>query len=289
MTAETGFQPDFNHISDAFAEEGDFTENLPFSDLNRWISEDSLIKEAAGAFRIWGRLHEIRALSFLSYVGPNPEKQYFIGYTHSRLDHSLVVSIAAGEIARLNNLSQTDRNTLEIAGLLHDIATPALGDATKSIDSDNLGEEKFWQELLDKKGRAFLKEREIKIETIDEIIKNRGILGQILDIADRITYTMKDLHNVIGETESKINIHPYLIELRYPLSHYPQIGNIYKDVVVDQNKGTVFLQTPINLVYSCFLGLLCIGIYTWNRRVREEIFLSQILLNLYIQRVTHDL
>src|SRR3989344_5934663 len=193
MTRETGLQPDFNHISDVVAEEGDFHENLPFSDLNRWIPENSLIKKAADVFKIWGRLHEIRALSFLSYVGPDPEQQYFIGYSHDRLDHSLVVAMTAGDIGRLNNLPQKDIDTLEASGLLHDIATSALGDATKSIDPDNLDEERFWQELLSENGERFIKEEGLKKESINDIIKNRGTLGQILDIADLIPYTMKDL------------------------------------------------------------------------------------------------
>ena len=42
---------------------------------------------------------------------------------------------------------------------MHDIATPALGDAAKSIDPDNLDEEKFWHEVLDEKGKEFLRKK----------------------------------------------------------------------------------------------------------------------------------
>jgi len=282
MIREIGHQLDFNHISDVFTEEEDFFEFLPFSDLKRWTPTDSLLTKASNAFKIRERLHEIRALSFLSYVGPNPEQQYFIGYSHDRLDHSLVVAITAGEIGRLNNLPQKDIDTLEASGLLHDIATSALGDATKSIDPDNLDEEKFWQELLDKKGRTFLKERGIKIETIDGIIKNRGVLGQILDIADRITYTMKDLHNVVGAAESKINIHPYLIELRYPLSHHPQIGNIYKDVIVDQKKDIVFFADPKRLgVFLLLRALMHRHLYMESTSQGRDIFVANLIKPLY--------
>ena len=150
-------QSHFMDISDEF-EDGEFHEFLPFSDLNRWIDEDDFLFRASVAFGIWSRLNGIRALSFLSYVGPSPEIQYFTGYAHNRLSHSLAVGMTAGEIGRLNNLPQVSVNYLKASGNLHDIATPALGDATKSIDPDNLDEERFWQELLSENGERFIKE-----------------------------------------------------------------------------------------------------------------------------------
>ena len=69
------------------------------------------------------------------------------------------------------------------------------------------------------------------------------ISDKYLDIAGRVTYTTKDLGEVFGYVESKVNISPYLIELRYPLSHYPNIGNIYKDVVIDQKRIGIFFRS----------------------------------------------
>ncbi len=243
-----GHQPSFSLVFDEF-EEGSFREFLPFSDLNRWVEENSFLDRAATALGVWGRLGQIRALSFLSYVGPSPEMQYFTGYTHHRLDHSLVVAMVAGEIGRRNNLSQSNIKLLETAGLLHDIAIPALGDAIKSVDPENLDEEKFWHECLDDKGKKFLKDEGLDIQELDRTITNGGVPGQILDIADRLTYTMKDLYHTV-DVGNKINVNPYLIEIRYPLSHHPNIGNVYKDVSVDQKKAWCFLQ--IRKVLACF-------------------------------------
>jgi len=274
-------QSHFRSVSDEF-EEGDFNIHLPYSDLGRWISDDSVLAQAASAFRIWGRLNEIRALSFLSYVGPEQEKQYFTGYPHHRLDHSLVVGLTAGEIGRHNNLLQQQIDTLEIAGILHDIATPALGDATKSIDPTNLDEEKFWYEVLGKKGKKFLRQQGLRRKTLDEIIKNQGILGQVLDIADRIIYTMKDLHEVIGTVGGKINISPYLIELRYPLSHYPDIGNIYKDVVMDQKRGLVFFSDQKKLgVFLLLRALMHKHLYMEPASQGRDLFVANLIRPLY--------
>lgn len=281
ITRNEGLQGHFMHISDEF-EGGEFHEFLPFSDLNRWVDKDDFLFRASVEFGVWSRLKEIRALSFLSYVGPNPEIQYFIGYDHDRLDHSLVVGMNAGEIGKLNNLPQVSINYLKASGILHDIATPALGDATKSIDPDNLDEEKFWQELLNENGESLLEEERLEKGAIDDIINNRGVLGQVLDIADRITYTMKDLHNVIGGTESKINIHPYLIELRYPLSHHPRIGNIYRDVVVDKKRDLVFFTDVERLgVFLLLRALMHKHLYIEPTSQGRDLFVVNLLRPLY--------
>ena len=280
-TRNEGFQGHFMHISDEF-EGGEFHEFLPFSDLNRWVDEDDFLFRASIEFGIWSRLSGIRALSFLSYVGPQPDKQYFLGYSHDRLDHSLVVGMNAGEIGRLNNLPQVSINYLKTSGILHDIATPALGDATKSVDPDNLDEEKFWQTSLNESGKSFLKEEGLEEEVIDDIINNRGVLGQVLDIADRITYTMKDLHNVIEGNDGKINIYPYLIELRYPLSHHPDIGNIYTDVAVDQKKDIVFFADAQRLgVFLLLRALMHKHLYMEPTSQGRDLFVANLIKSIY--------
>lgn len=282
MPRQEGIQLDFRQISDEFTNGGGFHEFLPFSGLNRWVEEDRLLFRAFVEFGIAPRLAEIRALSFLSYVGPDPEQQYFIGYSHDRLDHSLVVAMTAGEIGRLNNLPQKDTDTLEASGLLHDIATPALGDATKSIDPENLDEEKFWQQSLSESGESLLGEEGLEREAIDDIIRNHGVLGQVLDIADRITYTMKDLFNVIGHTKNNIDIYPYLMELRYPLSHHPNIGNIYKDVVVDQKKDIVFFADSQHLgVFLLLRALMHKHLYIGPTSQGRDFFVANLIKPLY--------
>lgn len=282
MNNETEFpQGNFRSISDEF-EGGDFFIFLPYSNLRRWVSEDSMVAKASSAFKIWGRLHEIRALSFLSYVGPEPDKEYFVGYSHNRLDHSLVVGLTAGEIGKRNNLLQNQIDTLEIAGVLHDIATPALGDAIKSIDPDNLDEEKFWYEALDDKGKQFLENEGLDPQELGRIINNGGVLGQVLDIADRITYTMKDLHGVIGAVGSRINIYPYLIELRYPLSHHPDIGNIYKDVVIDRKREIVFFADAERLgVFLLLRALMHKHLYMESTSQGRDLFVANLIKPLY--------
>lgn len=237
------------------AEEQDvsFFENLPYSDFKRWVPENSIYEIALNKIPALNRLNGIKALSFLSYVGPRPKEAYFVEFNHTRLDHTLTVALVGEEILKQNGVPQNQINLYIIAALLHDIATPAYGDATKQVDIKNLHEEDHWWNVLDQKGKDFVIQYDTK-EMIDKVIKNKGMLGKVLDIADRITYTMKD----IGGIQTSIPLvsepfNPYLAELNNIISKNPKLGNIYKEVGVDQKKEDVFFNNADNL--NIFLSL----------------------------------
>ena len=240
-----GFEESLEDIS--------FYEFLPYSDLSRWVPEQSTYEEAQRSTNALNRLGNIKALSFLSFIGPkhNPNT-YYLGYSHTRFDHSLVVALTTEQILRQNGASLDQINIGIVAGLFHDIAIPALGDATKQLDPKNLDEENFWWETLDKEGRSFVKRFTDK-ETLGKIIKNQGLLGEVLDVADRITYTMKDLYNVIGPIKpEELESNPLLASISDILSSYPKIGNIYKEVGADSRTGKVFFNDP-NMLYAFLL------------------------------------
>lgn len=282
-------QMSFGRISDEL-ENGFVYEHLPFSDLHRWIPENGLVEKAFRAFPL-GRLDQIRALSFLSYVGPNPKDVYALEYTHTRLDHTLVVALTVEEILRRYQIPQEQVTIGVIAALLHDVATPAHGDATKAVDMENLHEEKFWWDVLDQEGKDFIKQNGTDRDTLDKIIKNEGVLGQVLDIADRITYTMKDLNAVMGQRPAEeFNIDPYLLTLRYILSHNLEIGNIYKDVAIDQRKQEVFFTNPKNL--GTFLMLrahLFQSLYMHPTSQGRDFLVSKLIKTLYSKNRDSDI
>ena len=237
------------------AEEQDisFFEFLPYSDFRRWVPENSIYEKALQQIPALNRLTNVKCLSFLSYIGPDPKNMYFTEFTHSRLDHTLTVALITEQILKQNGFPQDQINLGIIAALLHDIATPAYGDATKQIDMKNLHEEDHWWEVLDKKGKDFATQFGTR-QTINEIIKNQGLLGKVLDISDRITYTMKDL-NALQVAPPQVGEKPnsYLADLNIIIANYPKIGNIYQEVGVDQRKQDVFFNNPDSL--NVFLNL----------------------------------
>lgn len=221
---------------------------LPYSDLARWLPWDSFYEVAQNKLPL-GRLGGIRTLSFLSYIGTDNDSVQFLEYTHTRLDHSLTVAMVIETILKRNGFPQDDINLGIVSGLIHDIGMPAYGDATKKIDPEALDEEKHWWKALGKDGQRFITELGMSRKKMESIVCNKGVLGQVLDIADRITYTMKDLYLTAGEKKEILNpsLSPRLLPIRLLLSYNPDVGNIYKDVGVDRKTGMVFFNDPENL------------------------------------------
>lgn len=218
---------------------------LPYSDLRGWVYTGEVIFQASEAFPA-GRLRNIRQLSFLTYVSDeNPITEAASDFTHNRFDHTLVVARTSEQISRQNLLSEDKIREVVIASVLHDIALPALGDATKAIDPEKLNEETNWQSMLDEKGRKYLESNGVKEEELDAIIKNEGLQGKVLDIADKITYILKDFHEFTNSFGSITDKHTQ--ELRKEILNDPEIGNIYKEVVVDKTKNDVYFLNPKRL------------------------------------------
>lgn len=280
--SELSFQPSLPDFEEALGQNEGFYEFLPYSDLRRWVPEKSIYTDAFNAFPL-GRLEHVKALSFLSYVRKNPEQHYFIQYNHSRLDHSITVALVTEQILKQSGLPQKEINIGIIAGLLHDIATPAHGDATKNVDPENLDEEKFWWEVLDKKGQDFIAQHEITTQAMDSIIKNKGVLGKTLDVADRITYTMKDLYATAGPSQpSRLNLDPYLLTFRYILSNHPEIGNIYKEVGVNRKNQEVFFNNPQTLeTFLLLRAHLHQALYLHPTNQARDFFVAKLIEPLY--------
>lgn len=213
--------------------------SLPYSDFKRWIPEDDLWIDMYGSFPL-GRLGYVKQLSFLSYVGPNPEHTYFIPYSHTRLLHSQQVAFVGQEVAQQNGATIPQTDKIKIKFGLHDIATVAHGDAVKKVDPTNLHEETHWRDVTSKKGFSFLEKHNITPQEVDETLQNKGVEGKLLDVVDRICYTMQDLSEILGaQNFSKVDLHPYLVQLRYIMSHAPKLGNIYKDIGIDWKKEEI--------------------------------------------------
>lgn len=279
---ELSFQLGFEMLSDEFEGDGLLHEYLPFSDLKGWVPEGGPYEDFLRHTSL-RRLAGIRALSFLSYIGPEPQSQYFLEFSHDRFDHSLVVAMVIERILRNNYATPKEIITGIFAGLGHDLATPAHGDATMQIDPDNLSEEENWQNMLSENGGIeVFKKYGIDIDEMGKIIKNEGILGTVLDIADRVTYTMKDLQRVIITPHLSINPATYLSELQSLLEHYPDIGNIYKDVEINGSTQQVYFINPERL--RAFLMLrahLHEKLYLHPISQGRDLFVAKLLEPLY--------
>lgn len=199
-----------------------------FSSLAKDLSLSPFYIEALTAFD-FSRLNGVKAVSYLirrSY----PDFAYDEGL-HTKLDHSLKTAIITEEILRINNATEEQIQKGIVGALLHDIGHPAFADAAQKINKKELKEEDHWQDQVGEKGWNFLKKNGIDPKGLDETVHGKGIIGKVLDIADRIAYVTEDSH-AIDHSEG-------------------QFGEIFKTVGVDWESEQVYFTD--HTLLSCFL------------------------------------
>lgn len=274
-------QPD---LPDIFyqTDDGVFKAHLPFSGLNYWIEENGPIGRGLKAFGHLQRLDDINSLSLISVVGPTPESFYFKAYHHKRSSHSKGVAVVAVAILGNNQFDKKQILTGAVAALLHDNATPALGDATKIIDPTNLHEEDSWQESLDEGGLEFIKDDDLSIQEIDDIIHNRGVQGEVQDIADRIYYVMQDVSNTTNGKIDYTDPSYAIFKINHILTMNPQIGDIYKDVVVNEKEKLVYFSNPDRLGdFLVLRALMFRHLYMEPTSQGRDLFVANLMRPLY--------
>lgn len=272
------YQLDFRSISDEMEGNESIFEFLPYSNLKRWIYDTSIYEEAHGFLPLM-RLHDVRTLSFLSFLGKERELfRYIEPSTHTRYDHSLVVAMVCEEILKQNCFPQDEINKGILAGLVHDIATPAHGDAIKKVDPAHLDEEAFWAEAIGQKGLDYLESYGISEEGMDQIIHGQGILGKVLDAADRITYTMKDIYNVYNALLPPSGEFDFVFFPLYDIvSKNPYIGDVYKDINIKRSTAEVFFSDPEKLLDFLTLRAVVSKNYYYNPSSQGRDFLIKLL------------
>ena len=230
----------------------DFNISLPYSDLaGIWFNEGDNLSNASFALPLW-RLNQVNQLGFLINLGADEDfdNSFAEPFHHTRVNHSLVVGMVMGRILRRNKASEQDVLIGEAAGVIHDIATPAGGDAVKLVDEANLDEEEFWWEVIEDKGWEYLQGIGATREKIDDIVHNRGFLGRVLDISDKITYVMHDLAAFMGNgvwTNNVAVFRGYNKEFEKLLYQDTSIGDIYKTVNIDEETGQIYFSDPEKL------------------------------------------
>lgn len=279
-------QPSFAEIED-----GDFyfdekeldlvPRALPFSDFKRFLMEGSIFEEVLKNPQ-FTRLEGVKSLSLISSHSDHNERADY--FKQDRSEHDIMVGLISGEIGRLNGFPQEKVTLLELSGVLHDIKTPALGDAAKKVDPKALNEEKNLWNYLDKRTKAFLRKNGGHKKELEEIIENRGIDGDILDKADRIVYTMIDLDRLSDKLGGPLS-DPKLVFIRDFVDYNPKIGNIYKEVGADQRKNEVFFNNPQNLAkFLLIRALLYRDLYLNPVNQGRDLFIMKLISPLYSRR-----
>ena len=283
METEDKYRRQFE-LPDIFyqTDDGAFRAHLPFSSLNYWIEKNGPIGRGLKAFGHLQRLDDINSLSLISVVGPTPESFYFKAYHHKRSSHSKGVAVVAVAILGNNQFDKKQILTGAVAALLDDNATPALGDATKIIDPTNLDEEYFWQESVDEGGMEFIKNGDLSMQEIDDIIHNRGVMGEVQNISDRIFYVMQDVSNTTNGKIDYTDPSHAIFKINHILTMIPQIGDIYKDVVINEKENLVYFSNPDRLGNFLILrALMFRHLYMEPTSQGRDLFMANLMRPLY--------
>lgn len=173
--------------------------SLPHTQLSYMIVEGGLTEEAVHLFRLF-RLQGVNQLGFLQapwvarFDWPLIDR-----LTHvTRYVHSCDVTAIGSVIGRNLALSENELNTLQTACLTHDWGTPAGGDSVKLIDPKEFDEDlnfpRLLREKLDRqKWNDFREKYGVDEGVLCRTILNEGLLGGILDVADKLAYVGRDI------------------------------------------------------------------------------------------------
>lgn len=218
---------------------------MPFTGFGYVVEEGGLTEATMRAFGIY-RLHCIRQLGFLhdpvvreAYSGVEGSGSLF---AHTRYLHTHDVHALALLIARNNSLSQDDERHLRVAALTHDALTPAGGDTIKLVAPKLLDEETNYPLLFERPEWESLKqEYSLSEARLAAIVTNKGVLGRILDLADKIAYVALDasmfFHRLrfLGFTTG----YEVFTGIRTFMDAHPRACTVWDSIVVEEGRVVV--------------------------------------------------
>lgn len=161
------------------------------------VHADEMVHDVSVALNVF-RLGNIRQLGFLHDPVVNDDTAN-IGlaesFHHTRLLHSSTVMATAALIAHQIDLPKGLTRNLMVASLTHDIRTPAGGDSVKPIDPSGLDEDAHYGEAFQDNPEWVKVSRRYGLDetVLTRTVAGKGILGQLLDIADKTTYVDHDV------------------------------------------------------------------------------------------------
>ncbi len=212
--------------------------NFPFSSFNFYVEDD---EDENGLFCQLTRARAFLRLSGISQLGylvpPRPKEidpqinilYCYPTFLHTRYLHSIIVAILMELVLARNNFDEKTRAPIVLTAGYHDIAMPAGGDPVKNIDSKELDEEKNFSFVLSQSGLAKEWEKlfNFNLKTAQEWVENKGVFGFLLDILDKLSYTMLDCYALGRERSGRIR--------DFCLTH-PFISDIWQDIKFTEDK-----------------------------------------------------
>lgn len=188
--------------------------DIPCTGVGYAVSENGMIDKVRLTLNLY-RLAYIRQLAALHHplntttsvdgrsrgTSAREIDPMFMGneFLHTRWCHVLDVHALATLIGNNVGLTPDELRHLRVAAVSHDGRTPAGGDTTKWIDPQTFDEDLHYPDLLreSEDWPGVRDEFGLSDERLHQIIMNQGLLGSILDIADKLAYIGRDVWTLI--------------------------------------------------------------------------------------------
>lgn len=212
---------------------------IPYTGLQVAITEDGLTEKVHRIFKL-GRLQRIKQLGFLNqpiYNCYDPARQGLA--QHDRWFHSLDV-MAVGTMIAHNIALRTTKLRIPVtrtACLTHDGITSAGGDSLKLVDFAALDEDANYPGYVAGLDLSELESYGITKEALIRAIQHKGLEGQLLDIADKIAYTARDVHSCLHHIQAGAHQgRPGMGTIVQLLDRYPYVCGVWDCVDLQRGK-----------------------------------------------------
>jgi HD superfamily phosphohydrolase len=221
---------------------------LPFSRIGGYILMCSgLSQKLFNAFNM-SRLGAVKQLAYIRDSRWRKDLHSFttsIPFNHTREAHSLDVLAIGMLIVKNNPCLQPYENLLHTAFLTHDARTPALGDTTKGVDPEFFDEDKQYNTFFkdNPEWELIRNDYDIDEQKLYERVNGKGVLGQVLNLADKIAYVTRDAQmytklmlHIATEDSILDNESDKLFEL---VEKNPYITDIWNDIKVIDDRVVI--------------------------------------------------
>ncbi|MDP4020601.1 MAG: hypothetical protein Q8P58_00965 [Candidatus Adlerbacteria bacterium] len=261
------------------------------------VREDGLCEKVARLFDLW-RLQNIKQLGFLQqpWIKMEDRRLNMPINEMSRYVHSLDVMCLASVIGYNLGLPETEFNTLRVAAFTHDWGTPAGGDSVKLVDLKAFDEDLNYERLLGKLNQEewqhFQADYKVNQNLLVQTILNQGLLGQILDLADKLSYVARDIVTVLGVMLDPNDDEVYVgtRALQELVDAFPYLCSIWDSVKVVKNK-LVFTDVWRLVAFLKARITLFRELYYHPRARFGEYLISRVLVKMLYERgeLTRDM
>lgn len=266
--------------------------SLPHAGIGYVIMEDSLIGRAVQAYQLQQRLGTKKQLGYLIDPADDAlEPPVFTGsFQQTRYLHSLDVAVL-GALMLYNNRQHFDQypglaEAALVALVSHDALTPAASDSTKAVDFERFDEDKHYPTLIREAAVAnFIKTEGIDFNLVCAIVRNEGVAGAILDLADKLAYTARDTINFDGGRDTYAPGWSWKQPERQDVSDWTtrdKIAGVWQDVQIDERHGLVLTDPHCLLNFLNTRARMFKHVYSGAKsRYHEALYVRNLLSFLY--------